>query len=269
MNILIVGGGTTASNLIKLILADRSRHAEVHVIEINHAVCQRLANAHPIQVYNGDGTNIDILKMAGCDKADIFVSLTSKDEDNLIACQLAKRVFNIRTPICRVNNPRNIETIQKLGIHNTFSASVLLAKVLNQEIDYSGLYIVYDIPGDTKVIVEFMLRPDAEVCGKSLIECSFPGESRIVLVVHNNMQTELASGSTILRPHDRIMMVCDYEDFTSIQSRFVENQMSGNKASLATEHQNEELPDILDKLIKTEDDKGSEEVPHGEKSRRS
>ena len=156
------------------------------------------------------------------------MALTGRDEDNLIACQLAQRVFKIKSPICRVNNPRNLATIRSLGILNTFSSTILLAKKLNQEIDYSGLYLVYDIPGNSKAIVEFLLSPEAEENGKALKDCTFPKDSRVVLITHGDGQVELAQGESVINAHDRIMMVCDYEDFPLIHERLVADTLPEN-----------------------------------------
>ena len=225
MNILIVGGGLVASNLIKLIEQDRLRDDQISLVEIQMKTCAKLANNYNIRVFHGDGSNYDILKAAGAEKADLFLALTGRDEDNLIACQLAKSCFNIPSPICRVNNPKNISVIQNLGILNTFSSSMLLARVLTQEIEFSGLYIVYDFPGNSKAIVEFSLKADAEEVGVPLKECKFPRDSRVVLVTHHNGNVELAQGNTILQAHDRVMLVCDYEDFAEIRERMVESQV--------------------------------------------
>lgn len=223
MHILIVGGGLVAANLVKLIIDDPSRDDRISLIEKDLVNCEKLANTYEIQVFHGDGTNLDILTSAGADSAELFLALTGSDEDNLIACQLARSQFHIHSPICRVNNPKNYAVIQKLGIINTFSSSLLLAKVLNQEIQHSGLYIVYDIPGNSKCIVEFSLKSSAEEANKPLKSIQFPHESRVVLVTRKEGQAELASGETVLYPHDRVMMVCDYEDFDEIHERMVED----------------------------------------------
>lgn len=225
MHILIVGGGLVSANLIKLIQDDPSREDHITLIERNLSTCEKLADSYNIQVFHGDGTNLDILASAGAEAAELFLALTGSDEDNLIACQLARSNFHIHSPICRVNNPKNYAVIQKLGIINTFSSALLLAKVLNQEIQHSGLYIVYDIPGNSKCIVEFSLKADAEEADKALKEIKFPHESRVVLVTRKDGEVELARGETVLRPHDRVMMVCDYEDFDEIHERMVEDHV--------------------------------------------
>lgn len=230
MHIIIIGGGLVASNLIKLVSDNPGRNDRITLIDKSVAVCERLANLYEIDVFNGDGTNAPILEAAGCAKADLFLALTGRDEDNLIACQLARKVFRVHSPICRVNNPKNIAVIQKLGIYNTFSSSMLLAKVLNQEIEHSGLYVVYDIPGNSKAIVEFSLRPDASVAGQALKDCDLPRGSRVVLVTHRDGGVELAQGDTVLYPHDRVMMVCDHDDFTAIQESLVENRLPEGEA---------------------------------------
>lgn len=225
MKILVVGGGQVAANLVKLMRDRSDLNAKITLIEKDYTVGQRLANASDVSIICGDGSQQQVLASAGCADADLFLALTGRDEDNLVACQLAKKVFHVQTPICRVNHPHNIPVFKKLGIHNTFSSSLLLAKVLTQEISHSGLYVVYDIPGNSKAIVEFIMKPDAEEIGSYLSEINFPRDSRVVLVAHRqedgSEQVELAQGQTVLRANDRVMMVCDFDDFDTIRKRFV------------------------------------------------
>ncbi len=224
MKIMIIGGGLVSINLVKLILESPNFRDQIVLIEKDLTACQRIANLYDIEVFHGDGSNYNVLDAAGAAEAEVFMALTGRDEDNLIASQLAKLYFNIKNPICRVNNPNNITVIRKLGILNTFSSSKHLAKVLTQEINHAGIYVVYDIPGSSSAIIEFVLREGVPEDGRQLSECTFPGNSRVVLVSKNDAShtTILARGDTVLNAHDRIMMICDHADFNKIKKRFVD-----------------------------------------------
>ena len=88
MYIIIVGGGKVGYYLAKTLISYKHK---VIVIEPVKDMCEKVANELNIPVCNGDGTTIDILTEMNTSKADIFIAVTGRDEDNLIACQLAKR----------------------------------------------------------------------------------------------------------------------------------------------------------------------------------
>lgn len=224
MKIMIIGGGLVSLNLVSLILENPIFRDEIVLVEKDLKSCEKIANLFDIEVFHGDGSNYNVLKAAGAEEAEVFLALTGRDEDNLIASQLAKLYFHIKNPICRVNNPNNITVIRKLGILNTFSSSKHLAKVLTQEINHAGLYLVYDLPGNDMALVEFVLREGVPEDGMKIADCSFPGDSRVVLVTRNDRDhsVEPARGDTVMRAHDRIMMICQYSDFSQIKKRFVD-----------------------------------------------
>ncbi len=46
--------------------------------------------------------------LASCDA---FVAVTGADEDNLVACQIAKREFGVDRTVARASNPKNRELL--------------------------------------------------------------------------------------------------------------------------------------------------------------
>ena len=66
--------------------------------------------------------------------ADAIVAVTADDEDNLIALQMAKRHFNVKKTIARVNNPSNVEIFKTLGVDEAVSATEVLLGALEPPI---------------------------------------------------------------------------------------------------------------------------------------
>ena len=61
----------------------------------------------------GDGCDSDFQEDAGIRKADVFVAVTGRDDDNLVACEIATRVFSVNRCIARVNNPKTVESFAR------------------------------------------------------------------------------------------------------------------------------------------------------------
>ena len=104
MKVIVVGGGKVGYYLSKSLL---EHNHEPSIIEINKQKCARLANNLDIPVFSGDGTMAMVLSLAGIEEADVLVSVTGQDQNNLIACQLAKNKLNVPKTIARINNPKN------------------------------------------------------------------------------------------------------------------------------------------------------------------
>ncbi len=119
MRIVIVGGGKLAYYLIKTL---RPYRHEISIIELQKEVCERIAtDFDEVNVFNGDGTSIRTLEEVGCQNADFYVAVTGKDENNLVGCQIAKKRFNVKLTVARVNNPKNIEMFNRMGVDRVYS----------------------------------------------------------------------------------------------------------------------------------------------------
>jgi trk system potassium uptake protein TrkA len=211
MRIIIVGGGKLAYYLIKMLLP--YRHDIVVIDEIKD-VCENIANEFEyIQVYFGDGTNMQMLANAGSYDADFYVAATGNDENNLIGCEIAKQCFNIKITIARVNNPKNAEMFYRMGVDRIYSGTQILADIIEQVIDYAGMRAIFSIEKTSKRIVEFKLSHRSKACGKTLQQYRFPGSSRVVMVIRNNGNVEMPHGNLILQVDDTILLICDESEY--------------------------------------------------------
>jgi trk system potassium uptake protein TrkA len=89
-------------------------------------------------VLTGDGDEMSFLSTTGMERADVVLAVTGDDEDNLIALQLAKKRFNVKRTIARVNNPANVRIFKILGVDEAISATELLLSAMEEEIAEEG-----------------------------------------------------------------------------------------------------------------------------------
>ena len=113
MKMVIVGGGKVGWNLARIML---ERRHTVSLIERDRQKCEKLADELDAAIFRGDGTNVAVLEAAGTQDADVFMTVTGSDQDNLVACQVARDHFHAKKVISRVNDPRNIETLSLIHI---------------------------------------------------------------------------------------------------------------------------------------------------------
>ncbi len=221
MKIIMVGGGKLAYYLIKTLRAFRH---EIAVVEQEKETCERLAtDFDDISVFNGDGTSIAVLEDAGCQGADFYVAVTGKDENNLIGCQIAKTEFSVKTTVARVNNPKNIDMFYLMGIDRIYSSTQILADIIEQEIDYVGMRVVFSIEKTTKVIVEFKLSEKSNANGKTLMDFNFPGNSNVVMITRENGKVEMPRGDLVMAAGDTMLLACDQDDFDLIWKSMVKH----------------------------------------------
>ena len=64
----------------------------------------------------GDGTDVELLRRAGIDQADVFIAVTEGDNRNIMAAQIAQHVFKVPRVVCRIYDPIREQAYRKLGL---------------------------------------------------------------------------------------------------------------------------------------------------------
>jgi trk system potassium uptake protein TrkA len=113
VKIVIVGCGRVGASAADLY--DRSGH-EVIVLDSSTAAFDRLPTTFGGTAIRGDGTDEDVLRRAGAEGADVFLSLTEGDNRNVMAAQLAAEVLGARRVIAKINDPLRSTAYAELGI---------------------------------------------------------------------------------------------------------------------------------------------------------
>ncbi len=217
MYIVIAGGGKIGYYLVKTLLPYKHKIA---IIEPQEELCRKIANELHIPVVNGDGTDIDTLAEIELEKANTFIAVTGKDEDNLISCQLAKRNFGVKRTIARVNNPKNIEVFQKLGVDIAVSSTSIIADLIEQEIDYTGIKTLMKLKSGKLVLSEIRITDKSPVCNKSLKDINIPRDCVLISVIRDE-EVIIPNGFTILKVGDYIISVSNKDDQQELKEYFI------------------------------------------------
>lgn len=203
MYIIIVGGGKVGYYLAKELV--EASH-EVLVIERNPAKVEGIAETLGEIVMRGDGCEAVILEQAGTGRADLFLAVTGEDEDNLVACQVARHVFNVERTVARINNPKNELIFRKLGIDLTVSATSAIMSHIEQELPIHPLISLMTLRHGFE-IVEVRIPDGATVVGKAIRDVHLPHHSLIWGVVDTDGNPQTPTADTVLHAGDEVVAV--------------------------------------------------------------
>ena len=130
MKVIIMGCGRVGSRLANTL--DSEGH-EVTVVDTQSRSFRRLREDFKGTTVLGTGIDEDILIRAGIQEADVFVATTQGDNRNIMAAQLAQKVFNVPTSIARMYDVGRSETFEKLGL-KTYCPTLVGAQLLHEMI---------------------------------------------------------------------------------------------------------------------------------------
>ncbi len=205
MYVIVVGAGKVGWNLarelldkgheVTLIDADRDRYLTVEQ-ELEHNVTY------------GDATELWVLERAGIQRADMVIAVTGDDEDNMLICQVAKEKYLVDRIIARVNNPRNRQHFELLGVKPYVSATDLILRLLEHEVPEYGLVHLLDLPEERLEIIEMLLAPNSQVSGTRVADLQMPEGSLLISVLREG-RGFVPGPDTVLEAGDEVLAVLD------------------------------------------------------------
>jgi trk system potassium uptake protein TrkA len=208
MYIVIVGGGKVGFYLAKGLL-DEGHEVLIVERDVRHPhrseeIADELGDD---VVLRGDGCEASTLEKAGVARADIFIAVTGEDEDNLVACQVAKHHFSVPRTIARINNPKNATIFKVLGIDTTVSATSVILGNLEQELPTHHLVSLMTLRGGGLEMVELKIPGHSPAVGRSIQELTLPKSAFVSLVVDSAGSASLPTPSTVLQAEDQVLAV--------------------------------------------------------------
>ncbi len=126
MKIVIMGCGRVGGRLAGLL--EEAGH-DVAVLDMDSYSFRWLPANFRGKALVGDGTNEEVLRKAGIEEADAFVSVTQGDNRNVMAAQIAKNIFNVPKVVSRIYDPLREEMYHELGLE-TISPTKVSAQML-------------------------------------------------------------------------------------------------------------------------------------------
>ena len=215
MRTIIIGGGRVGRTLAKRL---ENRGEFVVIVESDDRQIER-ARSDGHTVYEGDGTDTEVLRKAGIEDAKRFIAATRDDNINLLACQLARTTFGIEAVYSQVNQPDNVEAFESIDVIAVDSPTAT-ARALDDEIERPALAHWMTGLGDGHDVQEIEVTADA-LSGKSIrdLNADIP-DSVIVAVIGRDGETRVPDADDVLERGDRVTFIGDSDAVKRAVSRF-------------------------------------------------
>ena len=205
MYIIIVGAGKVGWNLARELL---DKEHEVTVIEDDRRRYLTVEQELEHNIQYGDATELWVLERSWIQRADMVIAVTGDDEDNMLVCQVAREKYMVERIIARVNNPRNLQHFDLLGIKPSVSATDLILRLIEHEVPEYGLVKLLDFPEERLEIIEMLLEQNSKVAGKRVADIEMPEGSLLISVLREG-RGFVPGPDTVLEPGDEILAVLD------------------------------------------------------------
>ncbi|MDD5702675.1 MAG: NAD-binding protein [Dehalococcoidales bacterium] len=218
MYIIVVGGGRVGYHLAKALLTEDH---EILVIEKDRSRTEFITNELGSICLLGDGCEAATQAEAGVARADMLIAVTGDDEDNLVACQVAKHKFKVPRTIARSNNPKNETLFSMLGVDVTVSSTNVIMEHIQQEVPTHILTHLLTIKDRGLELVEVKIPADSSSVGKEVKDISLPPGSILILIIRREQRPQMVTPNTVIEVGDQVIALTptDIEDQLKIALR--------------------------------------------------
>lgn len=158
MYIVIIGCGRLGST-VAMKLSNEGH--DIAIIDNDIENLERLGSGFNGQRIRGVEFDNDVLLDGGIDKADVFLALTSDDNTNIMASQMASDIFKVKRVIARVCEPTKEFIYESLGIE-TVKPIQLTDEVIRNSIIEEGSRILSVLDNETEIVEIYVWRSNGK-----------------------------------------------------------------------------------------------------------
>lgn len=212
MHIMIIGGGKVGETLISH-LSDEGN--DITLIDRDMRIVENLMSSYDIIGFEGTGTNYETLDTANVHTADMFLSVTSSDEINIISALMAKQM-GAKFAIARVRSPEYSEhlefMIEKMGIDLVINPDQAAAFDIERILKFPHALDVETFGAGKVNLVEFPVEEGSVIAGLALNQLRGIGISVIVCIVKRDGDVFIPRGDFVIKAGDQIYVTGSSSD---------------------------------------------------------
>lgn len=216
MKIIILGAGQVGGSLAEILA---SEHHDITLIDQDDHKLNEFQDRLDIRTVLGHASYPNILRNAGADSADMIIAVTSSDEVNMVACQVAYSLFHTPTKIARIRSSHYFERKELFGKENLpidvfISPEKLVTQYMQQLIAHPGALQVLDFAGGKVKLVAVKPYYGGPLLGKNIkmLHDYLPGvETRVAAIFRNDKSIPL-DGSTEIEIGDEVFFITATEN---------------------------------------------------------
>ena len=238
MNILILGAGqvgsTTAAQLAK------EDNNDVTVVDINHEKLDKLASKSDLRVVEGNAAYPDTLKAAGADSADILIAVTSSDEVNMVACQVASSLFNTQTKIARIRasaytDKPEMFSENDIPVDFAISPEDLITDYIIEVIQHPGAFQVLDFADGRIRMVGVKTKQHGFLVDNPIryLHDHLGNEKVRIAAIYREGLMVAPEGDTIIRKGDEVYFIAAPENIDHMITEFNQDQEQARNIVIA------------------------------------
>jgi len=213
LKIIILGAGRVGASVAENLVSERN---DITIIDTNPAPLMALQERLDLRVVTGSGTHISVLEAAGAQDADMLIACTASDEANLVACKVARHVFNVPQRIARIRSNEFVDQPELIGadgfcVDHLISPERSVTTYLHRLIEFpEALQVVEFADGQVTLVLARIApgSPIAQQCADDIAH-NLPEANAHVLAIFRNDRPIEANSRSRIEVGDEVLFLVD------------------------------------------------------------
>ena len=222
MKIVILGAGRVGSSLAKNL---SSSDYEIIIIDSEKTALQELGDKYDLMTVEGYASHPKTLKKSGMNEESIVIAVTSNDEVNIVACQIAKNVFNVKKTICRFSDSSYLDNLSTFG-DNTLDVAINpeneVTNHLKELIIHPGAEQIEEFAAGKIKLVSVKAKKKGKLVGRELkgIRDDMPDIESFIPSIYRKNKPFIPNGNTVIKENDEVYFISSSENINKIVDEF-------------------------------------------------
>jgi trk system potassium uptake protein TrkA len=218
MKVVILGAGRRGFRLARHLIEEQRDVVIIDSdLERTNAAVARL----DCMAVTGSGTNLEILREAGCDTADAFIAVTDSDEINLVSCGIVSSEFHVKNTVAAIRNlsytGTNGLSNSLLGINYIVNPEAEAAQSIYNIVE-RGIYSdVITFQNTGLILYNIFVTKNSKFANMNVMSVRNAIKANFVIAAINRADGAIVpSGHTMIQPGDTLSLVADDTDVAKV-----------------------------------------------------
>ena len=222
MKIIILGAGQVGGSLATELASEAN---DITVVDVDATRLRALGDRLDIRTVQGRGSLPTVMRQAGADDADMLIAVSSSDETNMIACQVAYTLFRTPTKIARIRESAYLVRDQlfqneAIPIDVLISPEQAVTTYIKRLIQHPGALQVLDFAEGKVQLVAVRAYYGGPLVGQELryLRQHMPGVETRVAAIFRRDRPITPQGDTLIEADDEVFFIAASQDIRAVMS---------------------------------------------------
>ncbi|RZO27876.1 MAG: Trk system potassium transporter TrkA [SAR86 cluster bacterium] len=222
MKVLILGAGRVGGSLARALV---NNSYDVAIVDQDKTALSSLEEKLDIMTIEGHAAHPLSIKKTSADEDTTVIAVTSNDEVNIIACQVAKKQFNVKKTICRLSESSYANDLDIFGenvIDMIISPEKEVMNHLKELIIHPGTEQIEKFADGNVNLVSVKAKKKGKLVGRELKELKedMPDTNAFVASIYRKGKPFIPSGDTLIKENDEVYFISSEASIDQIVNEF-------------------------------------------------